>query len=47
MRAVGQLSAATQIPTETFDEMGPVGEDPGWDSRGPFVEHLRKAFPRV
>ncbi|KAJ7197362.1 carboxypeptidase S [Mycena pura] len=47
MRAVAQLSAAIQIPTETFDEMGPVGEDPRWITRGPFVEHLREAFPRV
>ncbi|KAF7338838.1 Carboxypeptidase S [Mycena sanguinolenta] len=46
-RAVAQLSAAVQIPTETFDSMGPVGEDPRWASRGPFVDHLTSAFPRV
>ncbi|KAJ7670374.1 carboxypeptidase S [Mycena rosella] len=47
MRAVGQLSAAVQIPTETFDAMGPVGEDERWVSRGSFVEHLATAFPLV
>ncbi|KAJ7150834.1 carboxypeptidase S [Mycena crocata] len=47
LRAVGQLSAAVQIPTETFDAMGPVGEDERWLTRGPFVEHLAKAFPLV
>ncbi|KAJ6627647.1 carboxypeptidase S [Mycena sp. CBHHK59/15] len=46
-RAVARLSAAVQIPTETFDAMGPVGEDERWVSRGPFVEHLAEAFPLV
>ncbi|KAJ7650966.1 hypothetical protein FB45DRAFT_889219 [Roridomyces roridus] len=46
-RAAAQLSAAVQIPTETYDAMGPVGEDPRWESRGPFVEHLATAFPLV
>ncbi|KAJ7636725.1 carboxypeptidase S [Roridomyces roridus] len=46
-RAVAQLSAAVQIPTETFDSMGPVGEDPRWVTRGPFVDHLVAAFPLV
>ncbi|KAJ7034591.1 hypothetical protein C8F04DRAFT_956270 [Mycena alexandri] len=46
-RAVGQLSAAVQIPTETFDEMAPVGEDERWLSRGPFIDHLATAFPLV
>ncbi|KAJ7096137.1 carboxypeptidase S [Mycena epipterygia] len=44
-RAVAQLSAAVRIPTETFDEMGPVGEDARWITRAPFVEHLASAFP--
>jgi Gly-Xaa carboxypeptidase len=46
-RAVSQLRAAVQIPTETFDAMGLVGEDVRWETRGPFVEHLAKAFPLV
>ncbi|KAJ6529669.1 hypothetical protein B0H19DRAFT_968101 [Mycena capillaripes] len=45
--AIGQLSAAVQIPTETFDAMGPVGEDPRWQSRAPFLDHLAKAFPLI
>ncbi|KAJ6470207.1 carboxypeptidase S [Mycena vitilis] len=47
LRAVDQLSAAIQIPTETFDDMPPVGEDKRWETRGPFVEHLSGAFPLV
>jgi Gly-Xaa carboxypeptidase len=46
-RAVNQLSAAMQIPTKTFDAMGSVGEDVRWETRGPFVEHLAKAFSLV
>lgn len=44
-RAISQLSAAVQIPTETFDAMGPIGEDARWQSRGSFVDHLEKSFP--
>ncbi|KAJ7150845.1 hypothetical protein C8R43DRAFT_490977 [Mycena crocata] len=47
LRAASQLSAAVQIPTETFDSMGPVGEDERWLNRGPFIEHLARAFPLV
>ena len=46
-RAVGQLSDAVKIPTETFDAMPPVGEDERWLTRGPFVDHLATAFPLV
>ncbi|KAJ7737717.1 hypothetical protein B0H16DRAFT_103158 [Mycena metata] len=47
MRAVGQLSRAIQLPTETFDEMDRVGEDERWLTRAPFVDHLATAFPLV
>ncbi|KAF7354336.1 Carboxypeptidase S [Mycena venus] len=43
-RAISQLSVAVQIPTETFDAMGPIGEDARWQSRGSFVDHLEKSF---
>ncbi|KAJ7737718.1 hypothetical protein B0H16DRAFT_1730219 [Mycena metata] len=46
-RAVEQLSSAVQLPTETFDEMDPVGEDERWLNRGPFIDHLATAFPLV
>ncbi|KAF7348691.1 Carboxypeptidase S [Mycena venus] len=44
-RAVAQLSAAVQIPTETFDNMGPIDEDERWMSREPFIEHLKGGVP--
>ncbi|CAK5263189.1 unnamed protein product [Mycena citricolor] len=47
MRAVQGLGAAVRIPTETFDAMGPVGEDPRWLSRAPFSGHLEAAYPKA
>ena len=42
-----RLSGAVQVPTESFDDMGPVGEDPRWDVFSEFHEFLELAFPRV
>ncbi|CAK5273408.1 unnamed protein product [Mycena citricolor] len=47
LRAVQGLGAAVRIPTETFDAMGPVGEDPRWLSRAPFQVHLETAYPKT
>ena len=33
--------------TESYDNMGPVGEDPRWEAFGPFHDYLFNAFPRV
>lgn len=46
-RAVQWLGGAVRIPTESFDNMGPVGEDPRWDAFNPFHEYLADAFPKV
>jgi hypothetical protein len=46
-RAIAWLSDAVRVPTETFDEMGPVGEDERWETRGPFHEYLLEAFPMM
>lgn len=45
--AIERLGGAVRVPTETFDNMGLVGEDPRWESRGPFVDWLLTAFPNV
>ncbi|KAF4583535.1 hypothetical protein EYR38_002287 [Pleurotus pulmonarius] len=47
LRAVEWLSQAVKIPTETYDDMGPVGGDDRWDAFGPFHDYLRAAFPLV
>ncbi|KAI0072680.1 carboxypeptidase S [Panus rudis PR-1116 ss-1] len=46
-RAVDWLAGAIRIPTESYDKMGPVGEDPRWEAFGPFHDYLLSAFPNV
>ncbi|RPD64399.1 carboxypeptidase S [Lentinus tigrinus ALCF2SS1-7] len=46
-RAVEWLGGAVRVPTQSFDKMGPVGEDPRWEVFGPFHDYLLKAFPLV
>ncbi len=44
---VDWLSGAVKIPTEIFDVMGDVGEDPRWEVFYRFAEYLQEAFPLV
>lgn len=46
-RIVDWLSGAVQIPTESFDTMGPIGEDERWEVFAPFHAYLEKKFPKV
>jgi Gly-Xaa carboxypeptidase len=45
--AIERLSGAVQIPTESFDDMGPVSEDPRWHIFNEFAEYLATTFPLV
>ncbi|KAF5371886.1 hypothetical protein D9757_010578 [Collybiopsis confluens] len=45
--AISWLSGAVRVKTETFDDMGLVGEDPRWENRKVFHEYLEKTFPLV
>ena len=45
--SIERLSGAVQIPTETFDDMGPVGEDPRWDLFQRFHDYLEQTYPSV
>ncbi|EFI27408.1 carboxypeptidase s [Coprinopsis cinerea okayama7 len=45
MKAITLLGDAVRIPTETYDNMGEVGEDPQWDKFIPFHAYLKVAFP--
>ena len=40
-----RLSGAVRIATESFDDMGPVGEDPRWDIFQEFHDYLEKTYP--
>ncbi|BEI80149.1 hypothetical protein CcaverHIS002_0106780 [Cutaneotrichosporon cavernicola] len=44
-RIITWLSNAVKIPTEIFDEMGPIGEDKRWDVFYEFADYLEKVFP--
>ncbi|EGN91720.1 hypothetical protein SERLA73DRAFT_173383 [Serpula lacrymans var. lacrymans S7.3] len=45
-RAVKWLGGAIRIPTETYDEMQPVGIDPRWEIFHVFQDYLLEAFPK-
>ncbi|KAJ4473833.1 hypothetical protein J3R30DRAFT_3707797 [Lentinula aciculospora] len=46
-RAVDWLSGAIRVPTESYDDLGPISEDPRWQTFGQFHDYLTKAFPLV
>lgn len=43
--SVKRMQGAVKIPTESFDDMGPVGEDKRWDIFVDFHEYLEATFP--
>jgi hypothetical protein len=45
--SVQRLSGAVQIPTESFDDMGPVYEDPRWQIFQRFHDYLAQTYPEV
>ena len=46
-KSLKKLQGAINVPTESFDDMGKVGEDPRWDIFADFHAYLREAFPLV
>jgi Gly-Xaa carboxypeptidase len=45
--SIARLSGAVQIPSESFDDLGPIGQDPRWEIMYKFAEFLKHTFPRV
>ncbi|QDS71726.1 hypothetical protein FKW77_008694 [Venturia effusa] len=45
--SIQRLGGAVRIPTQSFDDMGPIGEDKRWDIFYQFAEFLETEFPRV
>ncbi|RMZ88542.1 hypothetical protein DV736_g4236, partial [Chaetothyriales sp. CBS 134916] len=43
--SVARLSGAVQIPTESFDDLGPIGEDKRWEVMYEFAAYLKETFP--
>lgn len=46
-KSIKNMQGAVQIPTESFDDMGKVGNDTRWDIFKDFHEYLEKTFPQV
>ena len=46
-KSLKRMQGAVQIPTESFDDMGKVNEDPRWDIFIEFHDYLKKTFPLV
>lgn len=42
-----RMSNAIQIATQSYDNMGPIGEDERWEVFPPFAAFLEKTFPLV
>ncbi|THW56508.1 carboxypeptidase S [Aureobasidium pullulans] len=45
--SIQRLSGAVQIDTQSFDDLGKVGDDKRWEVFYPFHEYLEKTFPLV
>ncbi|KAK5938649.1 hypothetical protein PMZ80_008840 [Knufia obscura] len=45
--SIKRLSGAVQIPTESFDDLGAIGEDKRWEIMYDFAAYLKKTFPGV
>ncbi|EIM86566.1 carboxypeptidase S [Stereum hirsutum FP-91666 SS1] len=45
--AYENLGGAVRIPTESYDDIGPVGEDPRWETRLLLHDYMLKRFPLV
>ena len=45
--SIAKLQGAVRIPTESYDDMGKVGEDPRWEIFKDFHAYLEKTFPLV
>ncbi|KAF1911304.1 hypothetical protein BDU57DRAFT_524350 [Ampelomyces quisqualis] len=45
--AIQRLSGAVQIATQSYDDMGKVGDDPRWEVFYKFAEYLEATYPLV
>ncbi|KAF8624386.1 hypothetical protein AX17_007148, partial [Amanita inopinata Kibby_2008] len=46
-RAIDRLAGAVKVPTESYDDMAPVGRDPRWEVFSEFHDYLLGAFPQA
>lgn len=46
-KSLKRMQGAIQIPTQAFDDMGPVEQDKRWDIFKDFHAYLEESFPKV
>ncbi|KAL2823576.1 hypothetical protein BDW59DRAFT_163153 [Aspergillus cavernicola] len=44
---INKLSKIIQIPSESYDDLGPIGEDPRWDVFYQVEEYIKAQYPTV
>ncbi|KAI2603713.1 carboxypeptidase s [Hypoxylon sp. NC1633] len=44
---VARMAGAIQTPSESYDDLGPIGEDARWDIMFDFAAYLEKTFPLI
>lgn len=44
---IARLSGAVRVPTQSFDDLGEIGEDKRWDVMYNFASYLKHTFPQV
>ncbi|KAL7625247.1 hypothetical protein AAE478_004462 [Parahypoxylon ruwenzoriense] len=44
---VARMSGAIRIPTQSYDDLGPIGEDKRWDVMFDFAAYLERTFPLI
>ncbi|TGJ81242.1 hypothetical protein E0Z10_g7521 [Xylaria hypoxylon] len=44
---IKRLAGAIRIPTQSYDDLGPVGEDSRWDTMYDLADYLKSTFPLV
>ncbi|KAK7745192.1 hypothetical protein SLS62_009905 [Diatrype stigma] len=45
--SIARVSGVVQVPSQSYDDLGPVGEDRRWDTMYGVAAYLEKAFPLV
>ncbi|KXX80036.1 Carboxypeptidase S [Madurella mycetomatis] len=45
--SIARLSSAVRVKTESFDDLGPIGEDSRWDVFYDFHQYLEMTFPLI
>lgn len=45
--SIARLAGAVQIPTESYDDLGKIGDDKRWDVFYPLHDYLKATFPAI